>query len=338
MAVARKFTITGVLLGALIGFPSTAAAHGPVAPIASSYLARVKSAPAGLKATVIDGDQRLWLRVTPGEAIVVLDYQGAPYLRFLASGVSVNRHSAMYYLNQTPSRTPPSNLSRSTPPQWKRVSGTHDYVWHDGRLHALASVATSSGATFIGTWRIPIVADGRPSAISGGLWHGAHPSIVWFWPIAVTLLCVAAAVRVRSPSLDQLLARGLGVAALAGIGVGGIGRELYGRPTVGAFQVVMIAALIAFIAWGLWAVSGRGFFPLLVTAFVALWIGGLLVPALLHGYVLTAVPAFWSRLAGVVCLSCGPSLILLAFRLPMFDESSDSREDEAEHGIRPSLA
>ena len=53
--------VTAVALFGL--FPAAASAHGPVAPIASSYLARVSQAPVGLDAKVIDGDQRMWLRV-----------------------------------------------------------------------------------------------------------------------------------------------------------------------------------------------------------------------------------------------------------------------------------
>jgi hypothetical protein len=314
---------------AFVAFPSAAPAHGPVSPVASSYLARVRGVPPGLDAKVVDGDQRMWLQVAGTKTVLVLDYQGAPYLRFTASGVSVNRRSAMYYLNHTPAELPPAGLGRTTPAAWQGVGREHVYLWHDGRLHALASVATEAGASFVGTWKIPVVVDGRPSAVSGGLWHASDPSIVWFWPILVVLLCVVAAVRVRSPPLDRLLARSLGLGVVVGIGVGGIGRELYGRPGVGAFQQFVIAALILFLAWGLYSAVRGGFFALLVIAFVSLWIGGLLVPTLLHGFVLTAVPAFWSRAAAVACLSCGPGLILLAFRLPMFAGEPDDDADEA---------
>ena len=59
---ARALALAGVLL-ALGAFPSGAGAHGLVAPIASSYLARVSRVAAGLEAKVADGDQRMWLRV-----------------------------------------------------------------------------------------------------------------------------------------------------------------------------------------------------------------------------------------------------------------------------------
>ena len=103
-------------------FPGLAEAHGPVAPVALDYLARVGSVPAGLEAKVVDGDQRMWLQAPAGETVVVLDYAGAPYLRFSRSGVEVNHNSAMWYLNQTPfALTPPAGLGRRTPPKWESV-------------------------------------------------------------------------------------------------------------------------------------------------------------------------------------------------------------------------
>jgi hypothetical protein len=201
-------------------------------------------------------------------------------------------------------------------------------VWHDGRLHALASVAISSSTSFVGSWRIPLVIDGRPRAIVGGLWHANDPSLVWFWPIAVLIACVLAAARLRRPRLDRVLARGLGVAALAALVVGGVGQELYGRPTVGAFQLVVVVALGLFAAWGLIGALRASYLALLAIAFVALWIGSLLIPTLIHGYVLTAIPAFLSRAAAVVCLACAPAVILLVFRLALGEDERRTSEDD----------
>ena len=136
--------------------PGVADAHGPVAPIATSYLARIGQLPAGAEAKVIDGDQRLGLRVSPTETVVVLDYRGAPYLRFSPAGVVVNRNSAMFYFNETPAEIPPSGLGPATPAKWSRASGGHEYSWHDGRLHALAAVAIAPGTAYVGRWSIPV--------------------------------------------------------------------------------------------------------------------------------------------------------------------------------------
>jgi hypothetical protein len=316
-------------------FPGSASAHGPVAPVALDYLARVRDAPAGLDAKVVDGDQRMWLRAPPTEMVVILDYRGAPYLRFSPRGVEVNQNSAMYYLNQTPfALTPPPGLGPRTPPKWASVTDGHDYGWHDGRLHALATVVLNPGSSFVGTWRVPIVVDGRFSAISGGLWHAPAPSIVWFWPIAVLLLCVLAAWRVRRPQLDRWTARVLALVALGAVSTIALGRQLHGRPIVSAFQLVELGAILAFVGWGLFRVLFRrpGFFTYFVIAIVALWEGLELIPTLTNGFVLIALPAFVARVATVLALGGAAGLLLLVFRLHELQQESppDGGRAEAE--------
>jgi hypothetical protein len=302
----------------MLAFPAFAQAHGPVAPVALDYQAKVRSAPPGLDAKVVDGDQLLWMSVAPGATVVVLDYRGAPYVRFSPSGVEVNHNAAMYYLNQSPfAQTPPPSLGPSTPPDWRKVTGAHEYRWHDGRLHALASVALAPGTSFAGTWRVPLLVSGHLSAISGGLWHSGPPSIVWFWPVAVLLLCVLAAWRVRDPALDRRIARLLALVALAAVTTAGVGLQLHGRPSVSVGQLVVLGVILAFVAWGLARVVLRqpGFFSYFVIAIVALWEGFELIPTLVHGFVLIAVPAFVARTAAVLALGCAASLLLMIFRL-----------------------
>ena len=313
--------------------PGLAEAHGPVAPVALDYLARVRSLPPGLDAKVVDGDQRMWLHAPARETVVVLDYAGAPYLRFSRSGVEVNHNSAMWYLNQTPfAQTPPAGLGPRSPVKWQSVGGGHDYGWHDGRLHALATVALGPGVSFVGTWRVPILVDGRSSAISGGLWHAGAPSIVWFWPFVVLLLCVLAAWRVRRAEVDRWTARLLAVGALAAIATAALGRQLHGRPSVSAFQLVELGAILAFVGWGVFRVGSprAGAFTCFAIAVVALWEGLGLIPTLTNGFVLIALPAFVARVAAVVALGTAVGLIMLLLRLyDLQDESSADRRDSA---------
>jgi hypothetical protein len=297
--------------------PATAAAHGPVAPVATAYLARIHSVPRGLQAKIVDGYVRMWLRVPADVAVTVPDYQGAPYLRFDRHGVQENENSEMYYLNEVPAAAvPPADLTRNTPPHWHQVSSGHSYEWHDGRLQALASVALLPGVTDVGVWRVPLIVGGRMSAVSGELDHAAGPSVIWFWPIIVMLLCVLAAWRLHDAGLDARLARGTGSLALAAITVAAVARGLHGRPSVPAFQFVELAIVLAFVAWALrrlWTRPGNTLH--LAIAFVALWEGLNLIPSLLRHYVLLALPAFVSRADDVICLACGLSILVLAFRL-----------------------
>ena len=316
----RARALALVLVGGLAaagGLPAAAAAHGPIAPIASSYLARVTGVPPGVDVKVIDGDQRMWVSVPASETVVVLDYRGAPYLRFSRSGVAVNEDSPMYYLNQTPAEVPPTSLGATTPPRWSSVTGGHAYGWHDGRLHALATVALAPGTAYVGQWRIALRVDGKPSAISGGLWHADKPSIVWFWPIVVLLACTLAAWRVRSGELSSRVARALAIAALIATAAAGAGRELHGRPDVSVVQLITFAIIIAFVGWGLRRVllETPGYFTYFAISFVAIWEGAQMLPTLLNGFVLAAVPAFVARASAVICLGCGGGLLMVAFRL-----------------------
>jgi hypothetical protein len=317
-------------VGYVVAFPAVAQAHGPVAPAASSYLAKVSRVPAGLNAKVVDGDLRMWLSVPANETVVILDYRGAPYLRFSRSGVQVNENSSMYYLNMSPvAETPPASLSRTTPPRWHTASHGHHYGWHDGRLHALAAVALAPGATYVGRWSVPLLVDGRLTSISGGIWHADAPSIVWFWPILVLILCVLAAWRLHRPTLDRDLARALALAGLAALAVAAIARELHGRPAVAIYQLVELAAVLAFVAWAARRVlfGELSYFPLFLIAIAAMWEGGELFTTLLYGYVLLPLPAFVIRAATVVCLGTGAGMLLLGFRLAdyAFDRARETR-------------
>ncbi|MGB9186182.1 MAG: hypothetical protein WCB67_19195, partial [Solirubrobacteraceae bacterium] len=296
--------------------PVVASAHGPVAPIATSYLAKVSQLPAGLTATVVDGDQRLWLAVAADETVVVLDPRGAPYLRFTSSGVAVNENSETFYANLTPAQPPPADLTASTPPRWAAAGGGHAYSWHDGRLHALATVALSPGRSYVGRWSIPVRVNGRPRVIAGGLYYAGAPSLVWFWPIVVVIACTLAAVRLRREQLDARLARLLAGAALAAAIVAAVGRELHGRPGVSIFQTVTFAVIAAFVLWACRQLLLRreSYFTFFAVGCVAIWEGVNLLPTLWNGFVLAAVPAFAARAACVICVGCGVGVLVVSSR------------------------
>jgi len=326
LALGGRITVLALagIVAALAAHPSAAQAHGPIAPAASSYFAKVLQLPAGLKAKVVDGDLRMWLQVRPSKTVVILDYRGAPYLRFSRTGVEVNHNSSMYFLNATPvALTPPGNLSPTTPASWHRVTGGHSYEWHDGRLHALAAIALSPGVSFVGRWRIPLRVDGQLDSISGGLWHADNPTIVWFWGIVVLVACVLAAWRLRRPALDRLVARVLAVTALIAVTIAGLGLQLHGRPTVSPFQFVELAFILAFVGWGFSRALFRrpGYFTCFLIGVAALWAGGEMITTLLYGFVLISLPAFLARVTTIVCLGAGAGLLLLVFRLSDYRDS-----------------
>ena len=325
----RTAAVLAVIVAAL-ALPATALAHGPIDPAATVFLARVGHLPPGVTAKVVDGDLRLWVRVDPARTLVVLDYRQAPYVRFDRAGVQVNTNSEMFYLNQVPAEVPPPGLGPQTPPHWLSVSSGHAYEWHDGRLSDLAATALAPGTRYVGEWRVAVRVDGAPAALSGSLYYKPSPSIVWFWPIIVSLLCVLAALRLRRPGLDLRLARGLAAVALAAFTVAVTAQELHGRPTVSVGQELTLAVALAFVGWAASRLVRRrhGWFTFFLIAAVAIWEGASLILVLADGFVLLALPPLLVRLAVVTCLSSG--LGLLAVVLVMAERPARGRRGRPE--------
>jgi hypothetical protein len=306
---------------ALTGFailPAAAAADGPVAPTATNYLARVTDAPAGIDAQVVNAYLNLWVRVPARSRVTIVDFRGAPWVRFTPDGVAINRNSQEYYLSQVPvPAVPPKGLTRATPPAWIHVSSGHVYAWREGRLHALATIALAPGQRYVGSWRIPVIVNGHDGVIRGSVLHTGPPSIVWFWPVLVLLGCALAAWRLRSPELDRRLSVWLAVVLLALVAVGMGGKYLHGSPSVNVGNVVLL--LVTLLVLG--AVADRliarrfGAPPLLVTAVIALWAGVTLLPVLTHGYALVALPILVVRVIAVALLGGALSLALFAVRM-----------------------
>jgi hypothetical protein len=118
----------------------------------------------------------------------------------------------------------------------------------------------------------------------------------------------------------------LALATLAAIATAAFGRDLHGRPAVSVYQMIELGLILAFVVWMLLRILSRraGSFSYLAIALVALWQGALLIPTLLDGFVLIAVPAFVVRAATVVDLAAGVGLLLMMVRL--YDEESGSSE------------
>jgi hypothetical protein len=255
----------------------------------------------------------MWLQVPDDRTVTVLDTTGAPYLRFSPAGVAVNLNSAIYYLSQNPPLAPPRGITVKSPPRWVRVSDGHSYRWVDERLQALAVVARAVGATYIGTWRIPLLIDGRITAIMGGLWYRGPPTLVWFWPIFVLLMCVLAALRLRRPQLNLRVARAVAGLTLLGIAVGALARGFHERPGLSVSALILCAVILLLVAGAVRLLrtgSGEAFTYALI-AVGGLSEAGTLIPTLFHGYVLLAVPGFIARTATVVCIAGGVGLIVM---------------------------
>jgi hypothetical protein len=330
VVIAQIGVVLAGLLMALAFMPQSALAHGATDPSASSYLAHVKHVPVGMSAKVVDGDLRLWLEVPSGTTVFVLDYQGVPYLRFRHDRVWANENSQMYYFDQTPPQNPPSGLKRNAPERWLQVGSGLSYQWHDGRLHAFALEAIAPGASYAGSWQIPLLVNGRRTAVSGTLWYRAGPSIVWLWPIAILILSVLAAWRLHDPQLDAAVARLLAALTLLGIALAAAGRDLHGRPGLSPIGLVELAFIGVPTVWTAWRVArGRaGALTFFLVSVVAIWEALSLIPTLFNGYVLLAVGPFLGRLGTIICLGGAVALVFPAVRLFGYERNDEAEEHE----------
>jgi hypothetical protein len=71
--------------------------------------------------------------------------------------------------------------------RWLLVTSRHRLTWHDHRLGPRSGERAGTGR--VGEWTIPLVVDGKPLAIRGGLWRSAMPSL-WPW-LALWLAALA---------------------------------------------------------------------------------------------------------------------------------------------------
>ena len=226
--------------------PDAADAHVSPGLISSSFEARVggiSPAAPGVAATVLDGDQRLRLTIASGQGVVVLGIVGEPFLRFGPAGVFVW------------SRSPTAGNARlisatqaAAAPRWIRLSSGDSYAWHENRLRPVLH-PDSTGP--VGTWRIPLVVDGRRSVLHGTEWYGAPPSKLPWLIAALALLAGIGAAGMLQPSrrTDRV---GSGAAVVAAVAwcAGWIGVLLYQRTTaiwlvVSAAYAVSVALLVA---------------------------------------------------------------------------------------------
>jgi hypothetical protein len=321
-AVMRRTTVLIMALMVCYGLaaPASALADGPVDPIATSYVARVSHVPSGVQAKVIDGYLQLWMRVSPTETVVVKDQLGAGWVRFNHNGVYVNHNSLLFYESQIPVEAiAPKRINATTPPDWVKVSSGHTWMWREGRLQAFAHQTLVPGQTYAGPWSIAMTVDGRATKVAGGLYFQPRPSIVWFWPVLVILLCAIAAFRLRSNRLDRRLVVALTELLLAALLLVSLARLLHGRPTVSAVQIAEFAVAAAAILAGAVAFA-RGRWPAAIpflVAFIALWAGLTFLPVLTHQYALLILPGWLTRAATALLLGGGVSLVLMAMRRPL---------------------
>jgi hypothetical protein len=191
-----------LVVGALLLSAPAALAHQG----SPNFLSRVNAAPPGVEVTVLSRDDRLLLQNKSGKDVVVEGYEEEPYARIDADGsVAVNTNSKAYYINeerdgQVPA---PKGVDSKGEPQWKEISKTGRFEWHDHRMHWMSKgdpeqVKHKDVRTKVFDWKVPVAIDGKPESIDGTLFWTPTPggSVPWVPIIGLTLAAIAVLVGV----------------------------------------------------------------------------------------------------------------------------------------------
>jgi hypothetical protein len=268
-----------VLIGAGAAPASAHGIGGREPTNARSRLVSVTPAVAGLTVKVIENGERVELRNTSEREVVVLGYEGEPYLRVSTDGVFENARSPAVFQNRTldPPGDVPPEYDAQAEPEWRRVSDGDDVRWHDHRAHHMGD-----GAFPTMQWTIDLVAGETPVAVRGELaWIEPGPWWPWLaatigiallvalaaryaWRLTTTCvlsaLCFAEIVHVvgswsavASTTPGRLLAQTFSVAAIA-VGGFALSRASRDRPDAAA-PFVLVAAVVFVVAGGIGDVS-----------------------------------------------------------------------------------
>lgn len=201
----RLGALLAVLL--LLWAAASAAAHGDGGD--RGFVSRVTSVgpeAGGVEVEVLEHDDRLVLRNRSGKEVVVVGYDGEPYLRFTADGVLENDRSPATYLNQdryARVQPPEGFADADAAPAWRRVADGDEYEWHDHRIHWMSEIAppqvrrAPDDPHHVFDWTIPARVDGRRVTISGTLdYRPVGAASTWTSPVVLgggAALLVAAA-------------------------------------------------------------------------------------------------------------------------------------------------
>ncbi|HUQ39448.1 MAG TPA: hypothetical protein VM030_04790 [Acidimicrobiales bacterium] len=201
----RRMLLTVATGLALIGAVAPAAsAHGLGGTGASNYLTvldAVEPRVAGVRIRVIELGSRLELTNRTGRDVVVMGYDGEPYLRIGPRGIFTNQNSPATFLNagRDGGAVPPATDPEEAP-VWQRQGGGTTARWHDHRTHWMGrqdppAVRRDRGRSHvvIPRWRVPMTSAGRTFEARGHLLWAPGPSPLPWLGLAVVIAVPAAA-------------------------------------------------------------------------------------------------------------------------------------------------
>lgn len=182
---AGRAGVLGALVAALVPAVATADAAGPTDW--RTTIVEVAPPVEGVRFSIVGGDAFVRAEVDPGVELVVLGYDGEPYLRIDAGGeVSTNERSFATYYNEDRygNDDVPDVVDNRAEPAWRRIGDGGAWSWHDHRAHWMGDeppIGLEPGDA-LPRQTIPLLVDGAPVEITVETRLVASPSV---WPTLI---------------------------------------------------------------------------------------------------------------------------------------------------------
>lgn len=250
----RALALFAVVVAVASADGSPALAHDGTGGAASDYRVTItgySGDPSGIELRVVELGNRVELTRSGASEVIVLGYEGEPYLRLDAGGVWENVNSPAHYLNadRFAATRPPDGSEAQPIPSWIQMSTGDTARWHDHRAHWMSPIPPDSVAAdpdveqVVHTDRVDLVVDGRSvSAEMEITWLPKPERLIWLGAASATGAAVTAVLVLLAAArrLTPILA--IDAALLATLGQGGsTGRLVTGGAIL---AVAAIAALV----------------------------------------------------------------------------------------------
>lgn len=202
----------------------------------------------------------------------------------------------------------PSGTAMRTIDARRLGSETRTVTWHDSRLRGLPAGVRE------GRWSLPLIVDGARTQLEGEIWRVQAPPVWPWWLVGVPFLVVTALAVVRithRPEPAIVLLAGLAAVATVAIAVGFAvsSSASAGRMLEGFDELAVAAVGVGFLVHG---PGERRLIAAVALGFLAVFAAGLKVAVLVHGLVLSALPATVARASVAVALWAGFAVIVTA--------------------------
>jgi hypothetical protein len=335
----------------LVATAPPAAAHSVSGISSSNWVTKVlaiKPALPGLTVKAVQLGNYIEL-TNHGPDVVVLGYEGEPYLRVGPSGVFENLRSPATYLNRTRQGTtlipPVASDDPATPPTWHRISTGHTAVFHDHRTHWMggllpAPIRADPHRSFQlkPNWQIQLRQGPVQTSVTGSLtWvPGPNPTS---YILGAAALAVLTGLIIRSKRWALLLPMALALLvasdllhtiAIASTAVGGFDSKALAWLR-GSFYSFVGWALAVVAIWNLRRSRGGGFMAAFFAGICVFVLTGLADFATLYR---SQAPFAWGiwldRLTIMIALGVGLGVVVTAFCIGRrFFDTTDEKPDQA---------